>query len=287
MKDSGKNKIWRGLVDYANASDLESDAEALRSFAATLFDCMPWMARTAFGLNDVPEMIAQQVKPDALQNLINGKERAAWVHFKSEQQLENQFRQQAVKYQPQVRQLLTWLSDRKRNEQDTPGVFGFLREHMKHIEFVHGDPAYAPDEEQLRYFTEKGDLKDDFPCRTLFYKDLADVICDFIQKEHEPGKDVPIRICKRPGCGNLVTRFKKREYCRTTLCDHERQKRDDDLKQKKNSDNVFLCRLRKMPLATRRMRIRESSARLRQIESYWRDSNQSLARRALELLNKL
>ena len=286
MLDSGKKKIWRGLADYVNVLDLESDVDALKSLAATLFDCMPWMARTAFSLNDVPEMIAQQMKSDALQNLSKGKEPAAWLYFKSEQQLENQFRQQAVAYQPQVRQLLTWLSDRKRNEQDKPEVFGFLREHMKHIEFQRGDPAFAPEREQGRYFNEAGDLKDDFPHRTLFYKDLADVICDFIQKEHEPGKDVPIRICKRPGCGNLVTQFKKREYCRTALCDRERQKRDDDVKLKKNRDNVFLCRLRQLPSATRRKKARESADRLRQIESDWRGKNQSLAKHALKLLNE-
>jgi hypothetical protein len=287
MPDSGKKKIWQGLVDYANALDLETDAEVLKSFAATLFDCMPWMARTAFGFNDVPEMIAQQIKPDTLQNLNSGKERATWLYFKSEQQLENEFRQQAVAYQPQVRQLLTWLSDREHNAQYKPHAFAFLREHMKHIEFQRGDPSFAPQEEEFRYFTMGGDLKDDFPYRTLFYKDVADVICDFVQKEHELGRDVPIRICKRPGCGNLVTQFKKREYCRIASCDRERRKRDDDLKRKKNSDNVFLCRLRKMPLAMRRKKARESADRLREIESYWRERNQSLAKHALELLTKL
>ena len=206
--------------------------------------------------------------------------------LRSEEQLANQFRQQAIEYQPQVRQLLTWLSDRKQNAQDRPHAFAFLREHMKHIEFQSGDLAFAPEEEQLRYFTPGGDLKDDFPYRTLSYKDVADVICDFIQKEHELGKEVPVRICKRPGCGKLVTQFKKREYCRTAWCDRERQKRDDDLKQKKNRDNVFLCRLRKMPLPMRRNRARERVDRLRQIESDWRDRNQSLAKHALKLLNE-
>jgi hypothetical protein len=115
---------------------------------------------------------------------------------------------------------------------------------------------------------------------------VADVICDFIQREHEPGKGVPIRICKRPGCGKLVTQFKKREYCRTAWCDRERQNRDDDIKQKKNRDNVFLCRLRKMSLATRRKKVRESADRLREIGSYWQDKNQSLAKYALELLDE-
>ena len=283
MLESGKNKIWRGLVDYVNVPDLEHDPEASNHLAQTLFECMPWMARTAFE-DDVPAMITLRTNRGVLFGQVNGKR--VWLCWKSEEQLANQFRQQAIEYQPQVRQLLTWLSDREQNAQDRPHAFAFLYEHMKHIEFQRGDPALAPEEEQGRYFTIGGDLKDDFPHRTFFYKDVADVICDFVQKEHELGKDVPIRICKRPGCGNLVAQLKKRKYCRTALCDHERQKRDDDLKQKKNRDNVFLCRLRKMPPATRRKKVRESIERLRQIESDWRDKNQSLAKHALKLLNE-
>jgi hypothetical protein len=283
MLGSGKKKIWRGLVDYANATDLESNPETLSNLAQTLFECMPWMTRTAFD-EDVPAMIALRTNREVLFGQVGEKQ--VWLLFKSEEQLANQFRQQAIEYQPQLRQLLTWLSDRKQNAKDRSQAFAFLREHTKHIEFQRGDPAFAPEEEQGRYFTMWGDLKDDFPHRTLSYKDVADVICDFVQKEHELERDVCIGICKRPGCGNLVPQFKKREYCRTALCDRERQKRDDDLKQKKNRDNVFLCRLRKMPLAMRRKKVRESADRLRQIESDWRDRNQSLAKHALELLNK-
>ena len=284
MLNSGKKKIWRGLVEYANAPDLESNPEVSNNLAQTLFECMPWMARTAFD-EDVPAMIALRTNREVLFGRVGGKQ--VWLYFKSsEAQLADQFRQQAIEYQPQVRQLLTLLSGLKQNAHDRAHAFAFLREHTKHIEFSHGDPAFAPEEEQFRYFTPGGDLKDDFPYRTFSYKDVADVICDFIQKEHEPGKDVPIRFCKRPGCGNLVTQFKKREYCRTAWCDRERQKRDDDVKQRKNRDNVFICRLRKMPPARRRKNLRESIDRLREIESYWRDKNQSLAKHALELLDE-
>ena len=230
-------------------------------------------------------MIALRTNREALFGRVGGKQ--VWLYFKgSEEQLADQFRQQAMEYQPQVRQLLTLLSDLKQNAQDRAHAFAFLREHTKHIEFSHGDPAFAPEEEQLRYFTPGGDPKDDFPYRTFSYKDVADVICDFIQEEHGPGKDVPIRFCKRPGCGKLVTQFKKREYCRTASCDRERQKRDDDIKKKKNRDNVFLSRLRKTPLTRRRKKVRENADRLRLIESDWRDTNQSLAKHALNLLNE-
>lgn len=281
MQDSGKNKIWRGLVDYANASDLGSNPEALKNLAQTLSECMPWMARTAFE-EDIPAMIALRANP---KDSLNQVSILPWS--KSAEQLANQFQQEAVEFQPQVRRLLTWLSDRKRNEKDRPKAFAFLRDHSTHIQFAHGDPGLVPEGEQDRYFNVAGELKDDFPYRTLSYKDVADVICDFIQKEHQPGSDVPILICKRPGCGNLVTQLKKREYCRTPSCDRERQKRDDEVKQRKNRDNVFLCRLGKLRLAVRRKKVRESIKRLREIESYWRDKNQSLAERALELLKKV
>ena len=280
MQSGGKNQIWRGLVDYANVLNVESDPQALDKLAHTLSECMPWMAGTAYQ-EDIPAMILLRTNPTEA-----AKHVALLPWSTSAEQLTTQFRQQATKFQPEVRQLLTWLSDRNKNDKVRPHAFAFLREHTKHIEFSHGDPAFAPEEEQFRYFTPDGDLKDDFPFRTLSYKDLADVICDFIQKEHEPGGNAPIRICKRPGCRNLVTQFKKREYCRTPWCDRERQKRDDDRKQKKNRDSVFLCRLRKLPLPIRRKKVKESGNRLREIESYWRDKNRPLSKRASELLSK-
>jgi hypothetical protein len=283
MLNSANRKIWRGLVDYANATDFESNPEALNYLARTLYECMPWMARTAFE-EDVPEMIALRTNRDLLCRKVG--EEQVWYSFRREEQVADQFRQQAIDYQPPVRQLLTYLCDGKQIEEYRSQAFAFLREHTMHIEFAHGDPAFAPEKEQDRYFTLGGALKDDFPERTLSYKDLADVICDFVQKEHELRRQVPIRICNRPGCGNLVIQFKKREYCRTPACDRERQKRDDDVKKIKNRDSVFLCRLRALPLAMRRKKVRESAERLREIECYWRDKNQSLANCALELLSR-
>lgn len=329
MLDTRTKQIWRGLVDYANA-DLESNTNALKNLAGTLFESMPWMARNPLGLadyakaaslesernetrdlardlaegafvvssniqkkvrdpfsfTDVPEMIAVQIARDALQRINKAKQQTTSSECKTEKELADQFRQQAVQYQPQLRRLLTWLSNPQRNAKDRPLAFEFLSEHMRHIVFERGDPAFGPEEEQSQYFTAVGNLKDDFPHRTLFYEDIADPICDFIQREHELGRDAPIQICKRPGCGNLVVRFKKKEYCRTSLCDKERQKRDDDLKQKKNRDNVFLCRLRNMPLAIRRKKARESADRLNEMESYWRGRNKSLATHASNLLRE-
>jgi hypothetical protein len=272
MLDKRTQQIWRGLVDYAN-TDLESNSNALKNLAGTLFESMPWMARNPlrladyakaaslesdriamknfatdlagdlvmaeklessvrapFRFTDVPEMIAVQINPNALQKINEAKQQATSSCCKTEKELADQFRQQADKYQQQLRRLLTWLSNPKRNAKDRPLAFEFLSEHTRHIVFERGDPAFGPEEEQSRYFTEEGNLRDDFPHRTRFYKDIADPICDFIQGEHELGRDAPIRICKRPGCGNVVVRFKKKEYCRTALCDRERQKRDDDLK---------------------------------------------------------
>jgi len=282
MLDGSKREIWRGLVYYANA-DFKSEPEALNNFAQSLFEFMPLMARTAID-EEVPAMITLRRDREAFFSRVDG--RRVWLSFKSEEELANEFRRQATEYQPQVRRLLKWLSDQKRNAEDGPNAFAFLREHTIHVEFAHGDPAFAPDEEQDRYFTTGGELKDDFPERTLSYKDLADVICDFIQKEHELRREVPIQICERPGCGNLVIQFKKRKYCRTPACDRERQKRDNDVKQRKNRDNVFLCRLRNLSLPMRRKKVRESAERLHEIETYWRDKNPSLASHAAELHNK-
>ena len=72
MLDSGKKQIWRGLVDYANAPDLESNPEALNNLAQALFECMPWMARTAFD-EDVPAMIALRTDREVLFGQVEGK----------------------------------------------------------------------------------------------------------------------------------------------------------------------------------------------------------------------
>lgn len=326
MLDKRTKRIWRGLVDYANA-DLESNSVALKSLARTLFESMPWMARNPLGfadyakaaslksardqmkelatdlieipdllcrsiveppcLSDVPEMIAVQINPHAFQKIIEAKQQAGVSLGKTQKQVADQFRQQAIAYRGQLRCLLTWLSDPKRNAGDRELAFEFLSEHTKHVAYERGDPAFGPEEEQSRYFTAAGTLKDDFPHRTLFYEDIADPICDFIQKEHELGREAPMRVCKRPGCGNLVVRFKKKEYCGTLPCDKERQRRDDDLARKKNTDNVFLHRVRQLPAAARRKKVRESTERLREIESYWREKNRSLAKHASKLLSEL
>src|SRR4029077_10781273 len=103
MQKGGKSKIWRGLVDYANASDLGSNPEALKNLAQTLSECMPWMARTAFE-EDIPAMIALRANPKDSLNQVS-----LWPWSKSAEQLANQFQQEAIESQPQVRRLLTWL----------------------------------------------------------------------------------------------------------------------------------------------------------------------------------
>lgn len=299
MQDSRTNKIWRGLVGYVNATDLESNGDTLKSLADTLLDCMHWMARNPYGndTDDVPAMLAVQISPDVLWGTVEGRKGPVWLYLESEEELAHKFRRQAIEYKPQIHRLLNWLSDPKNNMEDRPFSFSFLLNHAKHMEFQSGEPAYAPEEEAPRYWKpvhhwapsgklidETFELKDDFPHRTRAYKDIADPICDFIQTQHELGRGIPIQVCKRPGCGSLVIQFKKREYCRTAICNRERQKRDDNVKLKKNRDNVFLCRLRKMPPPIRRKKARESVDRLRQIESNWREKNQSLAKHALKLL---
>ncbi len=112
MLDERTKRIWRGLVDYANA-DLESNIAALKNLAGTLFESIPWMARHPLGLvdyakaaslesardemrelatdlnyfitaeicksvansfADVPEMIAVQINPRALQKITSPSE---------------------------------------------------------------------------------------------------------------------------------------------------------------------------------------------------------------------
>ena len=281
------NQIWRGLVDYVNETSIEENTESLEGLGKTLWDSMSWMARTAFAstVDDVPEMIAHQVRPGLG---LNGSDNPPCVSFKGEKQLEDQFQKQAVEYQPQVRQMLRWLADPKKNASHRQRAFAFLREHTDHIEFHRGDPAFAPEgDEEFRHFAPDGRVKDDFPHRTLLYKDIADVICDFVQREHEAGRAVPIQMCKRPECGNLVAMLKKRQFCKTAACDKERQKRENDDQKRKNRDALVLWRLRHRKPGTRRSEIRKRIEKLLAIESYWRDKNNSLAAHARNLLRQI
>ena len=274
MLDKRTKQIWRGLVDYANTDNLESRSDSLQNLASTLFECVPWMALTEF--EDVPAMIL----------LRTGRGKPVW---KSQQQASSEFRDQAIEYQPQVRRLLTWLSDPTQHSDDRPAAWKFLTEHTVHVEFQRADPDsnYLPPEEETRYWNVSGQPKVDFPYRTLAYKDIADPICDFIQGEYRDGRRAPLRVCKRPGCGNPVFQFKKRQYCRTPACDHERQKRESDIEDRKNRDRVFISRLKRLTLAMRKKKAQKNLARLRDMASYWRDEahkNLSIAKHALELL---
>src|SRR5215467_13476844 len=105
MPEHSNKQIWRGLVDYVNA-DLESNPRALKDFGQTLFESMPWMARTDTELEDVPAMIALQANRELLLTEVGGKQ--IWESFRTEEDLTNRFRRQATEYQPQVRQLLRW-----------------------------------------------------------------------------------------------------------------------------------------------------------------------------------
>jgi hypothetical protein len=272
--DQRTKRIWKGLADYTNTDDLASRPNALRSLAATLFECIPWMALSEG--YDVPEMVLS----------LTNKGKDFWT---SKLTLETQFREQATEYQPRVKQLLTWLSDQTHYREDRAAPWRFLCDHTAHIEFYPSgmDPDRVPPEEAHRYLTHTGRPKVDFPYRALAYKDIADPICDFIHKQYELGREVPIRVCKRSGCGNLVAQFKKRQYCRTETCDRERQKREHDVDSRKNRDRVFIFRLLRLTPAMRKKKVQENVDRLREMASYWKEATHNspaIVRHALDAL---
>ena len=84
MTGVSNKQIWRGLVDYANECDLESNA-ALKQFANTLSDSMHWMARTSSDIHEVAEMIATLANPESLFGEVDGKRR--WMCFRNEEEL--------------------------------------------------------------------------------------------------------------------------------------------------------------------------------------------------------
>lgn len=203
-------QIWKGLVAYANAN-LETEVESFASFADTLLDCMPWLARNAtFGL--IP-ILARDYKTNPTR------------------QIEGLFRAGAVQFQPEIRRLLSWLCNPELNKQDRPFAFDFLQEHMEHARFTSEEPVFDEGHpENPRYWTPRGELRDDFPHRSLNYEDIADPVCDFILNEHERYHDelyqmarkgkslglVPIVLCAS-GCGRFIMpeRTGRKTYCST------------------------------------------------------------------------
>jgi hypothetical protein len=184
-------QVWVGLVNYANANAEAIDIDELRK---TLASCMPWYV---------------VAKDDGLLD-----------------QRDDLFLREAIAYQPSIKALLKWLCTSGPNERGQlfQQAYGFLVEHMKHIEWglvavaspdlpgsdVLPDTDWLTAEircacmkcvksfysfDELERFTEEGQkywkgLKNgDSPLGNWTpaksYKDLADAICDFLLTEYQ------------------------------------------------------------------------------------------------------
>jgi hypothetical protein len=157
----------------------------------------------------------------------------------------------------------------------------FLHTHLSHIQSEQADPKF--DETQLEtfsYWEQKGTPR---ACmligqlhRALAYKDIIDPICDFILTEHErthqtepPQRElVPIRVCKRPGCGKFIMSERKdlRKFCDDS-CRALNQGQSKSLEEK--SSYMMLWRLKGKSIGTLRQELEkpQMKQRLAEIEA--------------------
>jgi hypothetical protein len=297
MNDRTK-RIWRGLVNYANAAPAAIDiAEFRRTVAACMpGDVLPMWHGSGLGLLDREDLVAEA----------------------------------AIRYQSQIQALLRWLITGKPNDRDDlfRAGFGLLREHMQHIKWVFNEANPIPkdrssvdfasntereveqnsiarkdleelystaDIERFEIATRKywagwkaGDSPLGIWTPAKDYEDLADPICDFLLTEYQKYRDrdpsrldrrpppaVPIIIC--PKCDQFVMpqRVGRKQAC-TNCSDQVRRekKRQKDLPFER-TDYQFLYRLKRDGPTVRKVRLRllKVQKRLRLIKVRQKDSS--------------
>ncbi len=191
---SRSTEIWQGMVDYANGDlqDKKALKSALASVQSLLRGCM------------FPQGLAQDWV-DLLSDCFKEIGKIPSVSPKTV------FQKKVMLYQNDLRQLLGWLCDPKRQikiwdlspaEYLTQNADGVHREVS--VDECDFDDAASPVFVVLNR-----------------YKTIMDPICDFLVREVEVRRDVPVGICQGPDCDKfmfLKTRGRKRfcsDGCRT------------------------------------------------------------------------
>ena len=268
--DKRTKRVWKGLVDYANATATSIDINQLRR---TVADCMPWylVAKWApFGLGFLNRL-----------DLVS---------------------EEAVKYQLSVRGLLHWFCSRIQTQDtsyDVIEALQFLHEHVDHIrwrltevprpqDFLRELEQYYPHddlerfaEESQEYWTggKRGASPSGIQLPSKEYADLADPICDFLlteyqkycgteysRKDKKPPSLTPIFVC--PTCCKLAVaeRVGRRKYC-PGCSDKARAKSYlEKASPNENRDYQWLYRLKDAKPELRKARLRQPRVKERLAE---------------------
>jgi hypothetical protein len=201
--DERKRRIWQGLVDYANADDLASNARTVKSVETLVRLCLPY--------------------PRDEESLIEFEEIGSQRKLTGEP-IEEIFKQKALRYQSDVRKLLFWLCkpnvETKIILENRPGCPPLF---VSPVEYLNGEvhQVHWRLEEVDTNFDE--DSRDLFPFyfeRTVEHPTIIGPICSFLVEQLEPrfgneSGQAPIRICEREGCGRftLPERKGRKRFC--------------------------------------------------------------------------
>jgi hypothetical protein len=246
-RDNARN-IWRGLVRYANA-DLINDKRAVQAVKQLVSLCLPWQLRNC-GLQN-------------FQDLKDEQERTS-------QPLDQALQRLAIQYQPTVRHILFWLTEPHSAVVTLCGA-GFSRpvEYLDHeahrvqwklqeaaVNFDKTSPHYLP-----YYFT-----------RSVFYESIMAALAAFLIGQLDSGEPAPIRVCRRPTCGNFILpeRVTRKLFC-SALCGALYHQEGKTREEKR--DRMWLYRLESESLTSFLTKLQrpEVKKRLRQIEEDWPD----------------
>lgn len=241
-------RIWKGIIQYANAEN-KNASENLRRVLNQLTPEPPEFDQLE-GYEDIPSYAKSASSNPSVPDL------------------ENAFQVLAARYQNDLRNLLKWMCAPKDHPELRIDALQFLESnaHGHHWRLcLDDDPIEDFDDWHIFFLKE------------VEYTSIMSPICEFIfdriEDVHgsiELDEAVPIRICKRPGCGKFILPEKtgRKKYCSNLCCslDHENKKPREE-----RTDYAWLHRLEKESLGVLRTKTKEPAAkkRLHDVEARW------------------
>lgn len=165
-------------------------------------------------------------------------------------------------YQPEVKNLLTWLAAPREHPELKSAAIDFLNAHIKEhtqvVEPLADRPSLPPPSDRDLLF---------WLCPE--YATLASLICNFIASECDRGRRL-VRSCASKACGKLIVpkRVGRKLYC-SPACGaraHQSQKSPEERR-----DYMWLYRLRQLRLPQLRRKLRQPNVvnRLAEMKRRW------------------
>jgi hypothetical protein len=246
-----EKRIWRGIIGYVNG-DLSVDAQPYINLVEVLRELTPELTQ------------------------LGGSHELRGISFYlsdlTSSTIRKDFLALAVQYHQALRNLLLWLCRPKSHTELRDDALRFL-EFGARSESWHIDLKENPlTQRGWGDFDEKKERPILYFIKDVKYSSLMGPICKFILEyvDDPREKDLPIQICKRPGCGKFILpeRVGRKEFC-SSLCGSRlaQEKKPQELK----ADYAWVHRLEKEPKATLQLKLKKTKVktRLAEIETHW------------------